>query len=250
MGTRSLNLERQILNVFDNVKEPLLASNPDVAGFCRECGVAAEVIHDGCSGDTVCTQCGVVITAHKVVETVFGAGLGGYSNGSADSAKLDLLTGEKANNGGRTRKWYKFLMKRVANEIIDGLCNDDVVRSFAKILFEKYTDRLEIVRDREKVIEACVAAAESRIRRLARKGSSNLLQFKCKTCHAVFNCKKERRFHQCNDKNKKHKQSIRSANDNVAVATTTVSDVAPKSRIIECKRKSPIQVKVKKRIKL
>mmetsp|Transcript_18085 Transcript_18085/g.20889 ORF Transcript_18085/g.20889 Transcript_18085/m.20889 type:complete len:305 (+) Transcript_18085:147-1061(+) len=197
MGMRSLQLERQILSVYDNVKDPILPSSPDVDGFCDECGFETEVIHDVSAGDIVCTNCGCVIKSHTVVETVFGKGLGGYGFGTTDSAKLDMLTGQKAKENGKTRKWYKFLLKRAANEEMDALCDDSVVRDFAKILFEKYTDRLEKVHDRQKVIDACLAAAESRVRRVARRGRRELLSFNCSNCGERFDCKKARRVHTC-----------------------------------------------------
>lgn len=199
VARRSLQLESQILRAYDgslNRRQKDLL--PRSSKFCRECARETIVVWDKASGDSICVECGVVLMQHERVDTPYGRGMGGYSAGSLDSLKLDLITGAKAIEGGRTRKYYKTLLKRAAESEIDGLVNDENVRETAKIMFQRYTEKLDVVRHRSRIISACIAAAESRIRRIARQGHETP-EFPCKDCGMTFSSKKERRFHKCSD---------------------------------------------------
>ena len=195
---RCLQLESKVLLAFESERERYtsISSPPHLRQRCTDCRAHTLMVHDCASGDTICKNCGVVSTHHHRVETPYGRGVGGYSQGSVDGIKLDLLTGAKALEGGRTRKYYKTLLKRAANNEIDGLVNDEAVRETAKLMFQRFTDRLDVVRDRAKVIQACISAAESRTRRIARAGVATP-QFRCSKCELTFSSKKERRFHAC-----------------------------------------------------
>ena len=197
---RCLQLESKVLLAFETERDRYTPGVDVTASQlnqrCADCRKVTAMVSDRASGDTICMNCGMVSMQHQRVETAYGRGVGGYSQGSVDGIKLDLMTGAKALEGGRTRKYYKTLLKRSANNEIDGLVNDETVRETAKLMFERFTDRLDVVRDRAKVIQACIAAAESRTRRLARGGLATP-EFRCSTCEVTFTSKKERRFHVC-----------------------------------------------------
>eukprot|EP00924_Labyrinthula_sp_SR-Ha-C_P009243 augustus_masked-scaffold_2-processed-gene-17.44-mRNA-1 protein AED:1.00 eAED:1.00 QI:0/0/0/0/1/1/3/0/418 len=145
-------LIQEILTIYDEEKAKSTLNNAKFYTekfsspklICKNCGKEAPVFLDSKAGDTVCTNCGFVLNEREVVETQFGRGAGGYSTGSTDSDKLDLVTGTKHKEHGRTRKYYKTVLKRKANEIIDGLVGeDDQVSELAKAMFEKYSATLE-----------------------------------------------------------------------------------------------------------
>lgn len=197
-GERSLQLENAILRAYENGRDchSMVENVEELKQMCRDCHSQTIMVTDRKSGDRICMSCGVVCMQHERVDSPYGRGVGGYSNGSVDGLKLDLMTGAKAIEGGRTRKYYKTILKRVAGNEIDGLVHDENIRETSKIMFARFTDKLDVVRNRDKVIRACVAAAESRARRYAKQGHDGL-KFRCGKCQRNFTCKKDRRFHTC-----------------------------------------------------
>lgn len=180
--------------------------------FCRDCGKETPVVLDSKAGDTVCDKCGLVLNEREIVETPFGRGSGGYSHGSADSDKLDLLTGTKHKEHGRTRRWYKTWLKRKVGEEIDGIIgHTEQVADLAKAMFAKYSDRLEQIRNREQVVEACISAAQLRIQQKERVHESRRLKFKCKRCKVAYSTKQDLRYHSCPVARTKSSQALKSA---------------------------------------
>lgn len=203
---RERELIEEILRIYDAEKAKAAANEAKyyAAKFtsplliCSDCKARTPAILDKKAGDTVCSECGLVLNSREMIETQYGRGAGGYSKKSADSDKLDLLTGKKHKEHGRTRRYYKIWLAKKAGQEIEGLIgNDERLCELAKVMFEKYSDTLEVVRSRDQVIEACIAAAERKLKSKAIQSGMKQLEFRCKKCQQIYSSKQDLRFHRC-----------------------------------------------------
>lgn len=199
-------LVQEILRIYDEEKRKAAS---DEAKFystkftspiliCTDCKARTPAILDKKAGDTVCTECGLVLNAREMVETQYGRGAGGYSKGTSDSDKLDLMTGKRHIENGRTRRYYKTMLAKKVGKEIEGLVgNDNKICELAKAMFEKYSNTLETVRNRDVVIESCIKAADTKLKLKAKVHEIKKLEFKCKKCDQVYSTKQDLKYHVC-----------------------------------------------------